>query len=100
MRHEFERTWSNAWEAWKLDQPKALSWARLKFVKRFWEVRKYFEKNFKKVLDKSETAWYNNKAVTKETAFQEDENLPMEVIRTGKTVGLRGSDENLEELEN
>ena len=73
-------------------------------MKRFWEVRKYFEKNFsknfKKVLDKSETAWYNNKAVTKETAFQEDESLPIEVIRTGKTVGFRDSNENLEELEN
>ena len=84
MRHEFERTWLNASGAWKLDRLKALSWARLKFWKRFWEVRKYFEKNFsknfKKVLDKSETAWYNNKAVTKETAFQEDESLPIEVI--------------------
>ena len=47
-------------------------------------LKKLFQKNFKKPLDKKETAWYNNKAVvrqrlsTKETAFHEREIFPIE----------------------
>ena len=33
-------------------------------------LKKLFSKNFKKPLDKKETAWYNNKAVTKDSNFQ------------------------------
>ena len=49
-----------------------------KFVEKLKASLKNFFKNFKKPLDKKETAWYNNKAVTKETAFHEREIFPIE----------------------
>ena len=54
-------------------------WSETKSLLRSWKLpQKTFSKNFKKPLDKKETAWYNNKAVTKETAFHEREIFPIE----------------------
>ena len=54
-------------------------WSVAKSLLRSWKLpQKTFSKNFKKPLDKKETAWYNNKAVTKETAFHERKIFPIE----------------------
>ena len=46
-------------------------WSVAKSLLRSWKLpQKTFSKNFKKPLDKKETAWYNNKAVTKDSNFQ------------------------------
>ena len=43
-------------------------WSVAKSLLRSWKLpQKTFSKNFKKPLDKKETAWYNNKAVTKDS---------------------------------
>ena len=63
-------------------------WSVAKSLLRSWKLpQKTFSKNFKKPLDKKETAWYNNKAVTKDS-LPWKRNLSNRRIRTDSSVGM------------
>ena len=91
MRHRFKPQSNGDREAWKL-------YRCIILLKRVCEVRwkvcweaesflkKLFQKNFKKPLDKKETAWYNNKAVTKD-GLPRKRDLSNRRIRTDSSVG-------------